>query len=83
MVASNFLGFFNCSSTIFDFCDLLLEASSKSDLLNEKKATSVPEINADKTNKPKSIRILIVSGQSKDNAKYKLGGSGSNNILFS
>ncbi len=77
MVANNFLGFSNCSATIFFFFDFPFEASSKSVLLKEKKATSAPDMRADKIRNTKSTIILVVMVPLKESIKIKLGGSGS------
>ena len=57
MVANNFLGFSNCSATIFFRLEVWLEALLSVDFVNEKKATSVPDIKAEHNNKNSNKRI--------------------------
>jgi hypothetical protein len=59
--ASSFLGFFKSSVIISKDFDLDFFASSKSFLLNEKRATSAPEIRADPINKITSPIIPVVN----------------------
>jgi len=60
------------------FGEMLLELSSKSAFDSEKKATSEPDINAEKINNTKRAKIPIAKGQFMEIIKNKLEGSGSN-----
>jgi len=72
MVASSLLG--SCSKLITNLAFGWL-SFSRSDLDSEKKATSVPEITPETTNKNKSENMPATAGQSKSNKI--LAGSGS------
>ena len=74
IVANNFLGFCNKFSTIFSSF-LFLESSFKSVFESEKKATSVPEINAEQISKTSNAKALNVVRKSIE-AKNKNSGSG-------
>ena len=76
IVANNFFGLLSNSpiSIVFssEFC------ASKSLFESEKKATSVPEIIPDKTNKPANETIPRMDDQSIYEIKKVIAGSGSN-----
>ena len=59
------------------------ELSSKLVFDNEKKATSEPEINAEKINKTKRAKMPEANGQFIDIINNKLEGSESNYMKFS
>ena len=75
MVASNFLGLFNKVMMIL-FSSFSFENSSNSVFDSEKKATSAPEINAEKT-KSVSNAILLVMIKISEVRNCKDSGSGS------
>ena len=64
IVANNFCGVFNNSTTIFFVLNLDSDALFISSLESEKKATSAPEIKADKANNKKSANTLESSKKS-------------------
>ena len=77
MVANNFLGLSNKVTIILSSFPSL-ESSFKSDCVNEKKATSVPEISAELISKPISASTFIDVKKSKEAIKSNNGsGSGS------
>ena len=76
IVASNFFGLSSNSIIITFFSSE--SRSSKSDFESEKKATSVPEIIADKINNPTNEKMPIMDDQSIFEIKNVLAGSGSN-----
>ena len=76
IVASNFFGP-SSNSTISIFFSSE-SRSSNSDFESEKKATSVPEIIADKINNAINEKMPIMDGQSIFEIKKVLAGSGSN-----
>ena len=73
MVARSFSEFFNNWTTAFSlFCfDSAAFAISSSD--NEKKATSAPDIKADRNNKKNKIAILISNHKLKFGTTKKMG----------
>ena len=76
IVANNFFGL-SSSSTISILLSSLF-CSSKLDFESEKKATSVPEMIADKNNKAINEKIPRMDDQSTLEIKKVLAGSGSN-----
>ena len=84
MVANNFFGL----SKSLEIITIRLSeiSSSKTDLDNEKNATSAPDINAEKNRSTKSKRKLIILDNIEvsiaKNEINKLAGSGSNGINF-
>lgn len=79
IVASNFFGFSSKSETIRIGLEPFSEASSRSDLERENKATSAPEINAEQSKSKNSRARPKINLRSKAIKKNdKLEGSGSN-----
>ena len=78
MVANNFLGRSNSLEIMWKTLEFSSSPCSMSERVNEKKATSAPEINAEQINR---IMSRIISDTSDelvvDNNKIKLEGSGS------
>lgn len=79
IVANNFLGSSSKFATIFSLSELDSAASFTTFFESEKKATSAPEINADRINNKNKETILISSQISRlcNNKKDKNVGSGS------
>ena len=76
IVANSFFGLFS-NSTISSLFSLD-SRSSNTDFESEKKATSVPEMIADKINNTTNEKMPIMEDQSKSKIKKVLAGSGSN-----
>ena len=74
MVANNLLGFCNSFSILLIFLGYFSLCSSISEGVNEKKATSAPDINADPRSKKASRRIfkLSIDGCSEDQLKARI-----------
>ena len=80
MVANNFFGCFKRAIIISNDFDLLCFASSKSFCVNEKRATSAPDIRAEHIKSNNNPRMPVVKLLSKRD--IKLEGSGSNDCIF-
>lgn len=79
IVANSFFGRSKSLEIILKVFGFSSSPVSMSDLVNEKKATSAPEISAEQINKTMSRTIPEIKGMLMDNnGNIKLGGSGSN-----